>query len=439
MRGEPVWPGRTDYDQLSIIKSSLGQLTAKQTKTLLDRSIYDQVSSYLWLNQAVTAPRPTITIFSRLNPNLIGQTKASTERLINQSRSPQPGPNPDALDRKLPTRVGQAGADFVCACLQMDPERRPTSGELLRHAFIRSLKMSQFVQAIEVQQQHRASYGQIPAETSNSDMVKRAVGAGPRRAHATEATLPRLPGAAGSFGWSPAKSSLAGEPRRDRVKRKYEHPSSGRSPASAQTSERARSRLPISTSRVQAAASPRLPLVPARAALNQQVAANGPASRAGRAQQKRLRRTSVELPPSRVSRMAASQRGAAPAASNGGSLAGNAATPTLMQQSAGTITKTTAGAVRSAGGSGGGGGNNNQLTWCRRGRDGAEKMAGSGNGDATYKDLISRNGIARPPSPVTPSSRDDQSLPSLSTPSGPARREERARISDRTRNRLANL
>lgn len=44
MRGEPMWPGMTDLDQLSIISGSLGQLTGKQTQTLLDRAIYEQVS-----------------------------------------------------------------------------------------------------------------------------------------------------------------------------------------------------------------------------------------------------------------------------------------------------------------------------------------------------------------------------------------------------------
>lgn len=55
MRGEPMWPGKTDYDQLSIIRSSLGQLTGKQTQTLLDRAIYDQVRAHpLALAQAIS-------------------------------------------------------------------------------------------------------------------------------------------------------------------------------------------------------------------------------------------------------------------------------------------------------------------------------------------------------------------------------------------------
>lgn len=47
MRGEPIWPGKSDLDQLCMIKSSLGQLTSSQMHTLLTQSIYDQVSQLL--------------------------------------------------------------------------------------------------------------------------------------------------------------------------------------------------------------------------------------------------------------------------------------------------------------------------------------------------------------------------------------------------------
>lgn len=44
MRGEPVWPGKTDFDQLCMIKNSLGPLTPSQTHTLITQGLYDQVS-----------------------------------------------------------------------------------------------------------------------------------------------------------------------------------------------------------------------------------------------------------------------------------------------------------------------------------------------------------------------------------------------------------
>lgn len=117
MRGEPIWPGKTDLDQLFTIESSLGPLTQSQTHTLLSQGIYDQ---------------------------------ASIDRLLDQSANPN-----ESIDKKLPTRVGHSGIDFVTACLQMDPARRPTSGELLGHEYIHSARMSQFVQKDHAPAAHR--------------------------------------------------------------------------------------------------------------------------------------------------------------------------------------------------------------------------------------------------------------------------------------------
>uniref|UniRef100_A0A6G1SIN3 cyclin-dependent kinase n=1 Tax=Aceria tosichella TaxID=561515 RepID=A0A6G1SIN3_9ACAR len=106
MRGEPLWPGKTDLDQLCLIKSSLGQLTPEQSHNLLTRGLYEQVK---------------------------------IDRVLRQTDTPDP------LDRKLPNRIGQLGIDFVLTCLQMDPGKRPTSDELLQHQYIRSALMGQFV------------------------------------------------------------------------------------------------------------------------------------------------------------------------------------------------------------------------------------------------------------------------------------------------------
>lgn len=46
MRGEPVWPGKTDFEQLCMISSSTGPLTSNQMQTLLTKRIYDQVSNF---------------------------------------------------------------------------------------------------------------------------------------------------------------------------------------------------------------------------------------------------------------------------------------------------------------------------------------------------------------------------------------------------------
>lgn len=110
MRGEPVWPGKTDLDQLFMIKNSLGSLTAGQTHTLLTQELYDQ---------------------------------ASVEQLMNQTNVSDP------LERKLPHRVGPAGLEFVFHCLCMDPARRPTCEELLQHHYIQSAQMSLFVRGAD--------------------------------------------------------------------------------------------------------------------------------------------------------------------------------------------------------------------------------------------------------------------------------------------------
>lgn len=61
------------------------------------------------------------------------------ERLLNQVGLTEP------LERKLPARVGQTGFEFVFACLQMDPAKRPNCDELLQHDYIQSAQMTQFV------------------------------------------------------------------------------------------------------------------------------------------------------------------------------------------------------------------------------------------------------------------------------------------------------
>lgn len=155
MRGEPVWPGKTDLDQLSIIKCSLGQLTASQNHTLITQAIYDE---------------------------------ANIERLLTQTQSIN-----ESLERKLPTRVGQAGVEFVLTCLQMDPARRPTSDELLKHPFINSVKMTQFIRdsspsvsSSVVRRQSGATIttttsSHLPTTTStNSNRMNKAVAGGGR-------------------------------------------------------------------------------------------------------------------------------------------------------------------------------------------------------------------------------------------------------------------
>lgn len=131
MRGEPIWPGKTDLDQLCIIKNSLGPLTSSQTQTLLTQSIYDQVSFLI---------DPKVGSTESITHSLIASIQSSIERLLEQ-----PANANEALARKLPARVGQNGIDFVSTCLRMNPAKRPTGEELLKHVYIHSARMTQFI------------------------------------------------------------------------------------------------------------------------------------------------------------------------------------------------------------------------------------------------------------------------------------------------------
>lgn len=111
MRGEPIWPGKTDLDQLNLIQKSLGRLTNDQVHTIMNQSIYDQL--------------------------IVDQLLAFNNQIANVKR-------PDALEDKIPVRVGQTGRDFVASCLQMNPSDRPSSSELLKHSYICSARIKLF-------------------------------------------------------------------------------------------------------------------------------------------------------------------------------------------------------------------------------------------------------------------------------------------------------
>lgn len=88
--GQPLWPGRSDVDQLYLIIKTLGPLTDMQRKIFLENQFY----------RGVTIPEPR---------------------------------EMDPLDSKFKL-PGQA-MSFMKGCFEMDPEQRLTCAELLQHAY----------------------------------------------------------------------------------------------------------------------------------------------------------------------------------------------------------------------------------------------------------------------------------------------------------------
>lgn len=124
MRGEPLWPGKTDLDQLMMIKSSLGSLTSSQAHNLLTQNLYDQIN---------------------------------IERVLNQPN----GSMADSLERRLPAHYGRGATDFVLYCLRMDPNCRPSCRQLMQHSYIKSARMAKWLNGSSSQKE------QAPNQTSS--------------------------------------------------------------------------------------------------------------------------------------------------------------------------------------------------------------------------------------------------------------------------------
>lgn len=84
----------------------------------------------------------------------------------------QPANVNDALARKLPSRVGQNGIDFVSTCLRMNPAKRPTGEELLKHAYIHSARMTQFIKDANSPAAGQLSSGVILQPPNSVALVK---------------------------------------------------------------------------------------------------------------------------------------------------------------------------------------------------------------------------------------------------------------------------
>lgn len=88
--GQPLWPGRSDLDQIHLIRKTLGDLTEKQKKIFRENKFY----------HGYTIPEPK---------------------------------EMDPLESKF--KLLSTAMNFMKGCFEMDPEQRLTCAELLTHAY----------------------------------------------------------------------------------------------------------------------------------------------------------------------------------------------------------------------------------------------------------------------------------------------------------------
>lgn len=91
MSGQALWPGRSDVDQLYLIRKTLGDLIERHMKVFSNNKFFE----------GLTIPTPTTM---------------------------------DPLESRFPN-VDEEALDFMTSCLQMDPARRHTCTELLGHDY----------------------------------------------------------------------------------------------------------------------------------------------------------------------------------------------------------------------------------------------------------------------------------------------------------------
>ncbi|UXI17344.1 MAM and LDL-receptor class A domain-containing protein 1-like [Sarcoptes scabiei] len=98
MRGEALWPGKSDVDQLFLIRKTLGDLLPRH-----------------------------ITIFST-NEFFAGVTIPEPDSI-------------ETLEQKIPKHINQAGLDFLYRTLHKDPSQRATCEQLLQFNYFNNVKI----------------------------------------------------------------------------------------------------------------------------------------------------------------------------------------------------------------------------------------------------------------------------------------------------------
>src|SRR5690606_27412590 len=98
MRGEALWPGKSDVDQLYLIRRTLGDLLPRHVSIFRSNEFFAGVS----------IPEPDSI---------------------------------DTLEEKIPKHIDQNGLEFLRQTLDKDPARRPTCEQLLQFSYFNNVKI----------------------------------------------------------------------------------------------------------------------------------------------------------------------------------------------------------------------------------------------------------------------------------------------------------
>lgn len=113
VKGEALWPGKSDVDQLYLIRKNLGDLIPRHMQIFKSNEFFCGLSI------------------------------------------PDPG-TVEPLENRLPRDLGQEGVDFTIRCLDKDPAKRWSCEQLLNHSFFKNFS---FKMPEEEEVGSRRSYG----------------------------------------------------------------------------------------------------------------------------------------------------------------------------------------------------------------------------------------------------------------------------------------
>ena len=98
MRGEALWPGKSDVDQLYLIRRTLGDLLPRHINIFRTNEFF----------AGVAIPEPDVI---------------------------------ETLQQKIPKHIDQTGLDFLHRTMDRDPSKRPICEQLLQHPYFSNVKM----------------------------------------------------------------------------------------------------------------------------------------------------------------------------------------------------------------------------------------------------------------------------------------------------------